>query len=189
MDGDAPAGSDHDGGLTPLRRLAIGGGLAAAVLALDQLSKRWALAELSDGSTIDLVWTLRFNLAFNTGMAFSRGAGWGALIGVLVIAIVAVLVVVASRVRSPVQLALLGVVIGGALGNLVDRALRVGEVNPFTGEVAEGFLSGAVVDFIDLQWWPIFNVADAAVVVGGIALALVAARTPPEPRPASGPAS
>jgi signal peptidase II len=59
----------------------------------------------------------------------------------------------------------LGIVLGGALGNLVDRALRSGH----------GFLGGRVVDWIDLQWWPVFNVADAALWVG-IGVLLVASR-------------
>ncbi len=69
---------------------------------------------------------------------------------------------------------------GGALGNIVDRLTRVGEV----GSTATGFMSGAVVDFIDLQWWPVFNIADAAVVCGGIALAILSARVPAEERSA-----
>ena len=55
-----------------------------------------------------------------------------------------------------------GLVVGGAIGNLLDRALREGD----------GFLGGGVVDFIDLQWWPIFNVADTAIVVGAVLLFL-----------------
>ena len=89
------------------------------------------------------------------------------------IGIVVVLVFVARKVDSEVQLVLIGIVMGGALGNIIDRLIRVGEVNPFTGETAVGFMSGAVVDFIDVQWWPVFNVADAAVVCGGIALAVL----------------
>jgi signal peptidase II len=53
-----------------------------------------------------------------------------------------------------------GLVVGGAAGNILDRLFRSGD----------GFLKGEVVDFIDLQWWPVFNVADAAVVIGGILL-------------------
>jgi signal peptidase II len=63
---------------------------------------------------------------------------------------------------------LIGIVVGGALGNVVDRLSRA----------RDGFMSGAVVDFIDLQWWPIFNVADAAVVVGGILLAVTMVMEP-----------
>jgi signal peptidase II len=54
----------------------------------------------------------------------------------------------------------IGLVIGGAIGNVLDRLLRAGD----------GFLGGAVVDFIDLQWWPVFNVADMAITVGGVIL-------------------
>jgi len=63
-----------------------------------------------------------------------------------------------------------GLVLGGAVGNLVDRALRGGS----------GFLGGAVVDFIDLRWWPIFNVADSCVVVGAVLLVFVTLFRPPE---------
>ena len=59
----------------------------------------------------------------------------------------------------------LGLVLGGAAGNLLDRLFREGS----------GFLGGGVVDFIDLQWWPIFNVADAAVTIGGLLLVFVVA--------------
>ncbi len=154
-------------------------GSAVVVVVVDQLSKAWALDRLSDGSAIDVVWTLRFKLAFNTGMAFSRGSGAGPIIGLVALGIVAVLLVIARRVESRVQLVVIGVVAGGALGNIVDRLTRVGATNPFTGEVSSGFMSGAVVDFIDVQWWPVWNVADMAVVCGGIALAILSSRVPP----------
>ena len=66
---------------------------------------------------------------------------------------------------------------GGAVGNVIDRLSRVGEAPNLMGTE---FMSGAVVDFIDLQWWPIFNVADAAIVVGGIGLVLIGIRAPIE---------
>ena len=168
------------GRLQPARRWAMVLGVAVAVIALDQLSKRWALERLSGEQVIDLIGSLRFRLAFNTGMAFSKGSGSGAIIGVVALGIVTVLVLVARKVESKVQLVLIGIVMGGALGNVVDRLLRVGEV----GSSGTGFMSGAVVDFIDLQWWPVFNVADAAVVCGGIALAVLSARAPAEDAPA-----
>ena len=153
-------------GMSAARRWVMVLGVAAAVILADQLTKRWALDRLSGGEMIDLIGSLRFRLAFNTGMAFSKGSGSGALIGVVALGIVGVLAFVARRVQSRVQLVLIGIVMGGALGNIVDRLTRVGEV----GSTATGFMSGAVVDFIDLQWWPVFNIADAAVVCGGIAL-------------------
>ncbi len=145
---------------------------------LDQLTKHWALERLSDGRTIDLVGSLRFNLAFNTGMAFSAGSGSGAIIGAVALLIVVVLIVVARRIDSKLQLVLVGIVIGGAIGNVIDRLFR----STLPG-MSDGFMSGAVVDFVDLQWWPVFNVADAAIVVGGISLALLSARAPVEEEP------
>ena len=160
--------------MTSARRWLTVGVTVAVVLVLDQLSKRWAVDRLKDQAPIDLFWTLRFNYAENTGMAFSRGSGAGRFIAVLVVAIVVVLIVVARKMTSRLQLVLVGVVIGGALGNLVDRIFRAGD---------GGFLTGGVVDFVDVQWWPIFNVADACVVVGGIALALTGLRAPEDPPP------
>jgi signal peptidase II len=148
-------------------------GSAAWVLLADQLTKWWAVEELapsatSPGRIIDVAWKLRFNYAENTGMAFSQGASSGRWIGLIVVLIVAALVVFAARSHSRLQVILLGVIIGGAIGNLVDRAARA----------EDGWLSGAVVDFIDLQFWPVFNIADAAVVVGGLLLVLVSLREP-----------
>lgn len=154
-------------------------GAGAVVLLVDQLSKAWAFERLCEveagygcavhAEPIHVLWTLQWNLAFNTGMAFSRGAESGPIIAAVVLVIVGVLVVVASRVTSRVQLVLIGIVLGGAFGNLVDRLVRA----------EDGFLSGAVVDFVDVQWWPIWNVADMAVVLGGIALALTGFSTEP----------
>jgi signal peptidase II len=61
----------------------------------------------------------------------------------------------------------MGMIVGGALGNVLDRAFRSG---------GGGILSGSVVDFIDFQWWPVFNVADMAVTVGGVILVLGSVR-------------
>ncbi|MED5165828.1 MAG: signal peptidase II, partial [Actinomycetota bacterium] len=129
----------------------------AAVLLLDQLTKWWASEALAD-RTIDLVWTLRLHLVFNTGAAFSQGEGWGPLFAVLILLVVALLVRQGAGTDDPMTRIAVGVVIGGAIGNLADRAFREGG----------GFFGGAVIDFIDLQWWPVFNVADSAIVVGGV---------------------
>ena len=133
---------------------------AAIVLVVDQLTKWWVVEQLDQ--PVHLVWTLRLVRAYNTGTAFSLGAGLGPFIGLLAVVVVVVLVRVGRTVVSPVGTIGLGLVLGGALGNLTDRLLRDGH----------GFLRGAVVDFIDLQWWPIFNVADSAIVVGGVLLVL-----------------
>lgn len=160
--------------MNPLRRWSIVGVAAGVVLLLDQLSKQWAVDRLKGQAPMDVVWTLRLNYAENTGMAFSKGSGGGRWIALVVIGIVVALVLLARNVRSTVGLVLIGVVIGGAFGNLWDRLFRA---------AGGGFLSGAVVDFIDVQWWPIFNIADASVVVGGILLALYLLREPVDGHP------
>jgi signal peptidase II len=140
--------------------------VAVAVVVVDQLSKWWALDSLSDGHIVSVVWTLQFNLTFNSGMAFSRGQGLGPIIGVLAFVVVIVLVGSLARTATGVARIAVGLVIGGAIGNLCDRVFRSGG----------GFLRGRVIDFIDLRWWPVFNAADAAIVVGGVLLFLGSAR-------------
>lgn len=132
-----------------------------AVLVLDQVTKWWALRALS-GETIDLFWTIRFRLVYNTGAAFSQGEDLGPVLALLVVAVVILLVRLAARSRDRLSRLVIGAVIGGALSNLADRVFRA----------EDGLLSGAVVDFVDLQWWPVFNLADAAIVVGGVAIVL-----------------
>ena len=141
-------------------------GVAAFVVAVDQLTKWWALVALDDRD-IDLVWTLRLHLIHNTGAAFGLGQGLETVIAVVALLFVAVVAWASwGGRRLALPPALLGMVLGGAVGNLVDRVVRSGD----------GFLGGAVVDFIDLQWWPVFNAADSAIVVAGIALILISPR-------------
>lgn len=133
------------------------------VVVLDQLTKHWALTALEDGP-IDLVGSLRLKLVFNDGAAFSLGgSGNTTVIAAIGLCVAAAIVRLGLRAEHRLWALGYGVVLGGALGNLVDRALRAGD----------GVLGGAVVDFIDLQWWPVFNVADSALWVG-IALLLLA---------------
>ena len=139
--------------------------IAVGVLTLDQLTKWWAVTTL-DTRTIDLVGSLRLRLTTNFGAAFSISQGRGALISVLAIVVVGVLVFSGRQATRPLAAVALGMVLGGAIGNLSDRAFRDGH----------GFLGGGVVDFIDLQWWPIFNVADSAVVCGALLLVVASWR-------------
>ena len=136
--------------------------IALAVVIVDQLTKHWAVTSLGTDREIDLVWTLRLNLAFNNGMAFGQGQGFGPVIGVVATVVIVYLLVSLRSESSPMSTVGMGLLIGGAAGNLIDRLFR--------GD--EGFLQGAVVDFIDLQWFPIFNVADMAVNVGAALLIL-----------------
>lgn len=133
----------------------------AAVVVLDQLAKAVALDALAGGRTIDLVWTLRFNLTFNYGMAFSAGTGAGPLIGMVALAVAAWVARLGWRSALPSHAVVLGLVCGGALGNVVDRLFR-----------GDGWMRGGVVDFIDLQWFPVFNLADSAITIGAAAIVL-----------------
>jgi len=149
--------------VTPRRRTALVVVVAAIVITVDQLTKTWAAHTLATRD-IDLFWTLRFQLARNRGPAFSLGFGSGGVIAILAIVIVIVFLVIGRSVDTKLGVLSLGLVLGGAIGNLVDRAFREGS----------GFLGGAVIDFIDPQWWPIFNVADMAVTIGGVLLVFTA---------------
>ena len=153
-----------------LRRPWIVAGVAAVVVLVDQLTKSWAVDRLSpEGSPgIHVVGSLDLQIAFNRGMAFSRGQSAGPIIACVAILIVGAMVWFARSVEDRLSLVLIGMVIGGALGNLSDRVFRAGD----------GFLGGRVVDWITVHWWPTFNVADSGVVVGGIALAIVLMRQP-----------
>ena len=147
------------------RRAGLVAAVAAVVIAVDQLTKTWAAHVLADRD-IDLFWTFRFHLARNRGAAFSLNFASGGVTAILAIVVVIVLITVGRSLNTRVGVLSLGLVLGGALGNLVDRLLRDGR----------GFLGGAVVDFIDFQWWPVFNVADAAVTIGGVLLVLTSAK-------------
>jgi signal peptidase II len=125
--------------------LAVGG----LVVVFDQVTK-WLVRREADDLPLDLGWGFGVRLLTNPGVSFGRltGSADAVLIavGVLVVVLLVALFVVPARYRLG-----LGVLLGGAAGNLIDR-LR----------------SGAVVDFVDVPWWPTFNVADVAVVVGVI---------------------
>jgi signal peptidase II len=129
--------------------------LIAVVIVLDQLTKHWSLNALNAGRTIAIFWTLQLNLVFNSGMAFSQGQGVGRIIGVLAIGVVIGLLMSLRKPMTMMTVIGTGLLIGGACGNILDRMFR-----------GDGWMSGAVVDFIDLQWFPVFNVADSAVTVG-----------------------
>ena len=136
--------------------LAAGAAATALVAAfvLDRLSKAWALASLSDGAVIPLVPTVRLELFFNPGVAFGIGADVGAPLVVGLIVLIAALVGwIAVRLARTADLTgtiFLAIAAGGALGNLWDRISRA----------ENGPLTGHVVDFIAVDWFAIFNVAD-----------------------------
>ena len=130
--------------------------IALVVVAVDQLTTHWAVTSLGTDREIELFWTLQLNLGFNNGMAFGQGQGFGPLIGVVATLVIVYLLVTLRSESTRMSTIGIGLLIGGAAGNLIDRMFR--------GD--DGFLRGAVVDFIDFQWFPIFNVADMAINVG-----------------------
>jgi signal peptidase II len=139
---------------------------AAAVVAIgvvaDQLTKWLAVAQLEGEPSVGLLPTLQFTLHYNTGFSFGTGQGAGRLIGLVVIAMTLYLANMIRREIDPRRSLLLAIVLSGALGNLIDRIVRA----------EDGLLSGAVVDFIDVTWFAIFNVADIFVVCGVIVFGL-----------------
>ena len=153
------------------RRLLLFGLVAAVALALDVVSKVLAVAELSDRDPVRLLGgALYVQLARNPGAAFSQGTGFTVVITGLAVVIVLVILFTARRLRSRAWALALGLVLGGALGNLVDRILRA----PSPGK-------GHVVDWISVfgpngERYPIFNLADSAVCVGAVVIVVLALR-------------
>ena len=156
-------------GSTPLSRSAAGAIallLAGVVLAADQISKALAIANLRPGEWVPVIGEfLVFRLVRNPGAAFSLGEGitWVFTLALLAVAVV-IVVFVTTRVRSRVWAVVLGLLLGGVLGNLTDRMFR----DP-------GFPVGHVVDFIHTGWMlpAIYNVADAFIVPMMIVIALL----------------
>ena len=140
-------------------------GAAAASYLLDRLSKLWAEHVLVHGP-IDIVpglVTLRFTT--NSGGAFSFGTSAPWFFATATVVVSTAIVATAFRARRAVHAIALGLVLGGALGNLTDRLVRGPR------------LAGTVVDFIDLHYWPVFNLADSAIVIGAILLAFTSWRS------------
>jgi len=137
--------------------LAVAVGVVAAVVLADQLTKWWAVDRLVSGP-VHVIWRLDFALSINTGSAFSLFQRATVVIVVVAIALVAVLLVLVWRSPSIGRAAILGLILGGALGNLADRIFRD--------------LHGGVVDFVDFHFFPSFNVADSCITVGCILLVI-----------------
>jgi len=145
--------------------------MAAVVWVLDQATKLTVVATIEPGEDIRLLGGFLYLTHYrNTGAAFSFAEGFTVLFTVVAVAVAVVIVRTARRLFSTAWAVSLGLVLGGALGNLVDRVFR----DP-------GFLRGGVVDFLSLfapdgSVWPVFNVADSAIVCGGVLGAVLALR-------------
>ena len=147
---------------------------AGAAYLLDRVTKLWVEEALAGEPPLEVVpRVLSFNYTTNSGGAFGFGRSAPWLFAGATIVVSLVIVAVSLRMtRRPVAIAL-GLVLGGALGNLTDRAAN-----------GPG-LTGHVTDFIDFQVWPVFNLADTAIVIGAVLLATATAAhdgDEPEPR-------
>nr|WP_218017695.1 signal peptidase II [Nocardia arizonensis] len=150
---------DGDGSRAPrrLRTLLL---VAALLYGLDLLTKTLAVAKLTPGDPVSIIGDFaRLTLVRNPGAAFSMATGMTWLLTLVAAAVVIGVIRIGSTLRSLWWAVGLGMVLGGALGNLTDRLFR-----------APGPLQGHVVDFVAIGWWPVFNVADSAIVCGAILL-------------------
>ena len=141
-------------------------GTAAVVLALDQLTKHLVVSNLAGRPPVDLVDdVVQLRYTTNSGGAFSLLTGAPLFFGVMAIVIIGGIVYAWRRTQPLSMLIVLGLILGGALGNLTDRLVR-----------GEGLLRGEVVDFVKVGIWPVFNLADSCIVVGGLLLAILLSR-------------
>ena len=140
--------------------------VALSVLALDIATKVWVVAELEGRRTLELLGgQLLVRVSRNPGAAFSFAEGATVVFTAIAVAVVVVIVRVSRRLGSLGWAVALGLLLGGASGNLVDRLFR-----------SPGPARGAVVDFIDFQVFPSFNVADSAITVGAVLAVLLSIR-------------
>ncbi|WP_368502414.1 signal peptidase II [Actinomyces sp.] len=132
--------------------------LASTVVVVDQLTKAAAVATLSDGHRVNLLgdW-LTLVLVRNPGAAFSFATGQTWIFSIVAAVVTVVIIRASRRLGSTWWAAALGLVLGGAVGNLIDRLAR-----------APGVLRGHVIDFIDYGGWFVGNVADIAIVSGAV---------------------
>jgi signal peptidase II len=149
-------------------------GVCGAVVLVDQVSKAIVVSSLSVGQHEPLALGFSLSNTPNSGLAFGIGQGQGFVLGVTVVALALVLVWFALDPARPGLWLAVGLLAGGALGNLADRVRM-----------------DAVTDFIDPPLWPTFNIADVAITLGALGLVLVSlgsahGRDEAEPKPGSG---
>lgn len=152
-----------DASLKPIHLSALA---AATILFLDQLTKWWAAETLQDAPMVLIDGFLQLRYLENTGAAFSLLEGAGSLIAMAAVAIIGFVMILMRRIEARPEALALGLVMGGALGNLADRIFR-----------GPGLFDGGVVDFVDFSFFPAFNLADSAITIGaGLLIVLAAVR-------------
>ncbi|WP_019971235.1 signal peptidase II [Mycobacterium sp. 141] len=144
----------------PRRRLPLLLTVAGVVLFLDVVTKVLAVRLLTPGQPVSIIGdTVTWTLVRNSGAAFSMATSYTWLLTLIATGVVIGIIWMGRRLVSPWWAIGLGMILGGAMGNLVDRFFR-----------SPGPLRGHVVDFFSVGWWPVFNVADPSVVGGAILL-------------------
>lgn len=148
------------------RRVAVLFAVAVVAYALDLISKMIVVARLEHHEPIEIVgdW-LRFEAIRNAGAAFGFGEAFTVIFTVIAAAVIVVIIRLARKLYSLPWAIALGLLLGGALGNLTDRIFR-----------SPGVFEGAVVDFIAPKHFAVFNLADSAIVCGGILIVLLSFR-------------
>ena len=126
--------------------------IAFTIWLFDFATKTWALSNFSSDPQPVIGTLLQFTLLKNSGAAFSFASGFTLIFALLAIAVVATIIRFAGRITSRGWLTCAGLLLGGVLGNLTDRAFR-----------EPGFFLGHVIDWIQIPNWPIFNIADIAI--------------------------
>ena len=155
---EEPSADAAGGGPGRRRLLLVLAATAVTVLVVDQLSKAWAVEVLTGRGRVDLVGDLfGLRLTRNPGAAFSLATGATWIFTILAAVVVIVIARIARDLGSRTWAVTLGLLMGGATGNLVDRLVR-----------EPGFARGHVVDFFELPHYPIFNVADSCIVTAAI---------------------
>ncbi len=148
------------------RRIRLLLAVAAGIFGADLVTKTIVVATLSDRAPVRLLGgLLTLRVLRNSGAAFSIGTSMTAVFTLIAVVVIVSILRTARRLRSVAWAVTLGLLLGGATGNLGDRLFR-----------SPGPLRGHVVDWIELPHWPVFNVADSAIVCGGILAVLIAAR-------------
>ena len=162
-DSAAPAGPDPAQRPRRIRLLVI---IAVAVFVADLVSKALIVATLSHQPPVRLLGgLLTLRVLRNSGAAFSIGTSMTVVFSLIAVGVIVAILRTARRLRSVPWAVTLGLLLGGAAGNLGDRIFR-----------APGPFRGYVVDWIQLPHWPVFNVADSCIVCGGVLAVLLAAR-------------
>ncbi|MFJ8502713.1 signal peptidase II [Streptomyces avermitilis] len=148
------------------RRIAVLFAVAALAYALDLVSKLIVVAKLEHHAPIEIIgdW-LKFDAIRNAGAAFGVGEAFTVIFTVIAATVIVVIARLARKLYSLPWAVALGLLLGGALGNLTDRIFR-----------SPGVFEGAVVDFIAPKHFAVFNLADSAIVCGGILIVLLSFR-------------